>query len=109
MADAVVTFERENAEGLVAVGSYLGDAAKRLGVKFEAECTVEPAEHHCAVEVKKGGELLSEATAGEKETLKDAKLGRGWRLACHAKIEKVGEVVVMTKEKPKVEEEAEKE
>lgn len=107
MADAVVNFEREGAEGIVAVGSYLGDAAKRLGVKFEAECTVEPAEHHCAVEIKEGSKLLSEKTAAEKKILREGKLGDAWRLACHARIEKAGEVVVMTKEKTKAEKEAE--
>lgn len=109
MSDAVVRFEREDAEGIVAVGSYLGDAAKRFGVKFDAECSlIEPVEHHCAVEVVEGGELLSEKTAAEKEILTAASLGDTWRLACHAKIEKAGEVVVMTKEKPKAEKEEEK-
>lgn len=109
MADAVVNFERENAEGLIAVGSYLSDAAKRLGVKFDPECTPEPAEHNCAIEVTEGADLLSEKTTAEKDILKEGSLGDSWRLACHAKIEKAGEVVVMTKEKPKVNEEAEKE
>lgn len=108
MADVVVRFEREDAEGLVAVGSYLGDAAKRLGVKFDPECTLEPLAHSCAVEILEGTDLLSEKTAAESETLEAEKLGKSWRLACHAKIEKAGEVVVMTKEKPKAEEEAEK-
>lgn len=108
MADAVVRFEREDAEGLVAVGSYLCDAAKRLGVKFEPECTTDPIEHHCAVEVTEGVSLLSARTSIEKGILKEAGLGKNWRLACHAKIEKAGEIVVMTKEKPKAEEGSEK-
>lgn len=108
MADALVKFEREDAEGLIAVGSYLGDAAKRLGVKFEAECISQPSEHFCPVEIVDGADLLSEKTSAEKEILKEAKLGKDWRLACHAKIEKAGDVVVMTKKKSKVEEETEK-
>jgi ferredoxin len=108
MPDAIVKFEREGAEGFVAVGSYLGDAAKRLGVKFEPECSIEPVEHNCAVEIAEGGGLLTEKTSAEKEILKEASLGDNWRLACHAKIEEAGEVVVMTKEKPKVEDEADK-
>lgn len=108
MADALVKFERENAEGLIAVGSYLGDAAKRLGVKFEAECIAQPSEHFCAVEIIDGAGLLSEKTSAEKEILKEAKLGKDWRLACHAKIEKAGDVVVMTKKKAKVDEKSEK-
>lgn len=95
MSDAEVRFEREDAEGLVAVGSYLSDAAKRFGVKFEAECVPLAAEHYCQVQVVGGIEFLSEKTAAEN----DANLDEGWRIACHAKIEKAGEIVVMTKEK----------
>ena len=109
MSDPVVRFEREDAEGIVAVGSYLGDAAKRFGVRFDPECPlIEPIEHHCAVEVIEGGELLSEKTSAEKEILTEESLGDPWRLACHAKIDKAGEIVVMTKEKPKAEKEEEK-
>ena len=105
MSDAEVRFERENAEGLVAVGSYLSDAAKRFGVKFEAECVPAAAEHYCQVQIVEGAEFLSEKTATEN----DANLDEGWRIACHAKIEKAGEIVVMTKEKPAaVEEEKDK-
>ena len=96
MSDAEVRFERENAEGLVAVGSYLSDAAKRFGVKFEAECAPAAVEHYCQVQIVDGAEFLSEKTAAENE----ANLDEGWRIACHTKIEKVGEIVVMTKEKP---------
>ena len=95
MNDAEVRFEREKAEGLVAVGSYLSDAAKRFGVKFEAECVPAAGEHFCQVQIVEGAEFLSEKTATEK----DANLDKGWRIACHAKIEKAGEIVVMTKKK----------
>ena len=96
MSDAEVRFEREDAEGLVAVGSYLSDAAKRFGVKFEAECIPAADEHYCQVQIVEGAEFLSEKTAAEN----DANLDEGWRIACHAKIEKAGEIEVMTKEKP---------
>lgn len=105
MADAFVRFDRENAEGVVAVGSYIGDAAKRFGVKFEEECIPPADQHYCAVEIREGADFLSEKTAAEKKFLKEAKLGKNWRLACHAKIEKPGEVVVMTKENEKKEKE----
>lgn len=105
MAEALVRFEREDAEGLIAVGSYVSDAAKRLGIKFEQECLPAADEHYCEVELTKGSEVISERTAAEKKIAKESKLGKNWRLACHAKIEKSGDVVVMTKEKPKVEEE----
>jgi len=101
MADAVVRFEREDAEGLVAVGSYISDAARRFGVKFDPECVPSAGEHNCQVRIVSGEEHLSEKTAAEIE----ANLDKGWRLACHAKIENAGEVEVMTKEKPAAAEE----
>jgi ferredoxin len=101
MTDAVVRFEREDAEGLVAVGSYISDAARRFGVKFEPECVPAAGEHNCQIRIISGSEHLSQLTAAEVE----AKLDEGWRLACHAKIESAGEVEVMTKEKPAAAEE----
>ena len=86
MGDAEVRFEREKAEGLVAVGSYLTAAAKRFGVKFEAECIPTAGEHFCQIRVVEGADFLSAETAAENES----ELGSGWRLACHAKIEKPG-------------------
>jgi len=99
MNDAEVRFEREDAEGLVAIGSYLSDAAKRLGVKFDNECVPSANEHFCEVEIREGSLLLSTPTNTESEFIKGAGLGGNWRLACHAKIERPGEIVVMTKEK----------
>jgi ferredoxin len=105
MNDAEIKFEREGAEGLVAIGSYLSDAAKRFGIRFEAECSPAVGEHFCQVQVVSGAEFLSDRTTAENE----ADLDEGWRIACHAKITKPGEVVVMTKEKPAaVEEEKDK-
>lgn len=105
MSDAEVKFERENAEGLVPIGSYLSAAAKRFGVKFEGDCVPSANEHFCAVEIREGSALLSAPTNAETEFIKDAGLGGNWRLACHAKIERPGEIVVMTKEKKSPEEE----
>jgi ferredoxin len=99
MNDAEVRFEREDSEGLVAVGSYLSDAAKRFGVKFENECVPSANEHFCEIEIREGSSLLSTPTNAETEFIKTAGLSENWRLACHAKIERPGEIVVMTKEK----------
>ena len=99
MNDAEVRFEREGAEGLVAVGSYLGDAAKRFGVRFEGECVHGANEHFCEIEIREGSSLLSVPTNAENEFIESAGLNANWRLACHAKIERTGEIVVMTKEK----------
>jgi ferredoxin len=99
MNDAEVRFEREDAEGLVALGSYLSDAAKRFGVKFENECVPSANEHFCEIEIREGSSLLSTPTNSETEFIKTAGLSENWRLACHTKIERPGEIVVMTKEK----------
>jgi len=109
MDDAEVRFEREGAEGLVAVGSYLIDAAKRFGVRFENACVPAANQHYCEVEITEGSKLLSKPTKAESEFLSEAGLGKNWRLACHAKIERSGEIVVMTKEKKTSSEAEEKE
>lgn len=104
MADAQITFERENLEGLIPVGSYVGDALRRFGVKDYDHCN---AEHDCVVTIKSGAEILSEPTSVEKEQLGEEARKKGERLACHARIENPGELVVMTKEQkeaPKAEE-----
>src|SRR6476469_7802996 len=98
MADAYVTFEREGREGIVAVGSYLGDVIRRLGVADKDQCNTE---HDCVVIIKSGEEFLSEPTCLETEHFSASGRKTGERLACHAKIERPGEIVVMTQETKK--------
>jgi ferredoxin len=105
MSDAEIRFEREDLEGVIPVGSYIGDALRRFGIKGFERCS---AEHDCVVKITEGLDLLSEPTSLEKEQLGDESYKSGERLACHARIEKPGEIVVMTKERkedPKVTEE----
>jgi ferredoxin len=104
MADAEIRFEREELEGVIPVGSYVGDALRRFGVKGFERCT---AEHDCIVTIKRGLELLSEPTSLETEQLGEEAFRSGERLACHARIEKAGEIIVMTKESNKKEQKAE--
>ena len=99
MAEVEIRFERENLEGVVAVGTYLVDAAKRFGVRPEEACDLASGVHHCALEIKSGGDLLSPETKAESEFFKANGRKKGERLACQAKIERAGEVVVMTKKK----------
>src|SRR5438309_11085263 len=104
MADAQITFEREEIDGVIPVGSYIGDALRRFGVKGFDHCT---AEHDCEVTITSGEKLLSAPTAVESEHFGGDKRKSGERLACHTRIERPGEIVVMTKEKteePKPEE-----
>lgn len=103
--DVDIKFERESREGIVAAGTYIFDAARRLGVKLNCEeFAGEKAD--CAVQILKGKELLSEYTKFELENLSDDRRKKGERLARQAKIEKSGEVVIMTKEKVTEEQES---
>ena len=99
MAEVEVRFERENLEGVAPVGTYLLDLAKRFGVRFDGTCVPESDEHFCSVVVSSGAALLSAET--KAETSHFAAHGRksGERLACQTRIEKPGEVVIMTEEK----------
>jgi ferredoxin len=103
MNEVEIKFERENLSGVIAAGSYLYDTAKRFGIDVECERTGES--DLCAVRILLGRELLSEPTKAEIEQLPAERRKNGERLACQAKIEKPGEVTVMTKEK-KVDEKA---
>ncbi len=106
--EAEIRFEREERYGIVAVGTYLINAAGRLGIEIEDECGRRGECDSCSVVVKKGGDLLSKLSQRENEHLSAKRRKDGERLACQAKIEKSGEVVIMTKEK-KVEEKPEAE
>ena len=99
MAEVEIRFERENQEGIVAVGTYLIDAAKRFGIRFEDVCDVETDAHFCSVEIPFGSDLLSPETNAESEHFKTHGRRKNERLACQVKINKPGEVVVMTEKK----------
>lgn len=109
MSEIEIKFERENRDGIGVAQSYLIDAARRLGV--EVTCERLGLTDDCAVTIKQGGDLLTEPTKAEKEVLGDERLGKGERLACQAKLEKNGEIVILTAEakkpEPKPEEDAE--
>lgn len=100
MDEIEIKFEREGQEGLVAAGTYLIDAAKRLGIRFEDSCMPETGLHFCGVAIQSGSELLSPETTIEKEYFAANERWTNERLACQVKIERKGEVVVMTKKKP---------
>ena len=99
MAEVGIEFERENLSGVVAVGTYLIDAAKRLGIRFESECIPLEDIHFCRVEITNGSDLLSEPTRLENEHFTGQGRKVNERLACQTKFEKPGEIVVMTEEK----------
>ena len=86
MSDVEISFEREKLSGIVAVGTYLIDAAKRLGVRFDEECDHAGRSHHCSLIVTKGEAKLSPLTRAETEHFKEHGRRSNERLACEAKI-----------------------
>jgi ferredoxin len=102
MNEVELKFEPTNRVGIVAIGTYLLAAAKRLGVKLECECNKGNYDS-CACLIKKGSELLSEPTKLELEHLSDVRRKNGERLACQSKLEQQGEIIAMptaVKEQP---------
>jgi len=90
-----VTFEPSGVSGMVATGTYLIDAAKRLGAPVGVGCM--RGKEHCAtcvVKVMSGSELLSTPGSIEQTFLSQQELDESLRLVCHAKLEGEGEVVV---------------
>lgn len=97
--EAELKFEKENINGIAVVGSYLIDAAKRLGVEIKDDCGRLGLCDSCAVTVTKGADLLSEPTKAEIEQLPEERRKKGVRLACQAKIAGTGEIIIRTHEK----------
>ncbi len=97
MKEVEIKFEREDRDGIVAVGTYLLDAARRLGIDLQGEEFDET--EFFVFKITKGSELLSAPTKTEIKHLSAERRKQGERLACHAKIKKAGEIVVMTAKK----------
>jgi ferredoxin len=96
-----ITFEPSGINGLVAEGTYLIDAARRMGAPLGAGCTAGKGEcPACVVAVKAGANLLSPPSLAEEQQLGAEHLDQSLRLACQVKIENHGEVVVMTATRP---------
>lgn len=96
-----ITFEPSGISGLVAEGTYLIDAARRMGVSLGAGCTAGRGEcPSCVVSVKSGANLLSQPSVAEEKQLGVEHLDKSLRLACQVKFENHGEVVVMGAARP---------
>jgi ferredoxin len=90
-----VTFEPSGVSGMVATGTYLIDAAKRLGAPVGVGCMRGKGDcATCVVKVTAGSELLSPPGSIEQTFLRQEELDQSLRLVCHAKLEGDGEVVV---------------
>lgn len=91
-----ITFEPSGLSGVVAEGTYLIDAARRMGVALGQGCTIGKGEcPSCLVSVKSGATLLSAPSAAELKQLDEEDLAQSQRLACQVKLEFPGDVVVM--------------
>jgi ferredoxin len=91
-----ITFEPSGLSGVVAEGTYLIDAARRMGVSLGSGCTIGKGEcPECLVSVKAGADLLSSPSAAEQKLLGVEQLDQSLRLACQVKFEHHGDVVVM--------------
>lgn len=84
----------EGRSGVIAEGTYLWDAAKRLGLRLPAECEGRGECDTCAVVVEEGATLLSGLTSAERERLSPERLLAGERLSCQAKVERGGDLVL---------------
>jgi ferredoxin len=89
-----IKFEPDGRSGIIAEGTYLWDAAKRLGVRLPAECEGRGECDTCAVVVEEGATLLSSLTEAERKLLSPERLAAGERLACQAKVERAGELTL---------------
>jgi ferredoxin len=89
-----VEFVPDGRHGVVAEGTYLWDAAKRLGLRLPAECEGRGECDTCAVIVREGATLLSGLTGAERTRLSPERLAAGERLACQTKIERAGDLVL---------------
>jgi ferredoxin len=91
-----ITFEPSGISGLVAQGTYLIDAARRMGAPLGAGCLAGKGDcPSCVIAIKAGGSLLSPPTSIEDKLLGAAGLSDSLRMACQAKIEGQGEIVLM--------------
>jgi len=100
-----IKFEPGGPSGLVAEGTSILDAARRLGFNIPncGEC-----DGACAVRIVTGAALLSDLTEVERKQLSPERLGGGERLACQCKVERGGELVlrlVAETERPRTAEE----
>jgi len=90
-----ITFEPSGISGLVAQGTYLIDAAKRLGAPLGEGCLRGHGEcPACVISVKSGAALLSTPTMIEGKVLGANGLAESLRLVCQTKIEGQGDLVL---------------
>lgn len=101
-----ISFEPDGQSGLIASGTYLWDAAKRLGVAMPSYCESRADCDGCAFIIKEGASSLSPVTETERAKLGEERLKEGARLACQAKLVGPDDVIVEVPQEKKPEEDA---
>jgi ferredoxin len=101
-----ISFEPDGRNGLVAGGTFLWDAAKRLGVTMPSYCESRAECDECALIIKEGMGSLSPVTDVERAKLGEERLQAGERLACQAKIIGPDDVIIEVPQEKKPEEDA---
>jgi ferredoxin len=86
-----IKFEPDGSSGLVAEGTSVVDAARRIGFEIP-DCGV--CDGTCAIRIETGMTLLSDLTDIERLQLSPERLAAGERLACQCKAERSGELVI---------------
>jgi len=99
-----ITFHPVGLSGLVATGTYVLDAAKQMGVRLPVDCKGPDQCRACLVSILEGESLLSQPTAAELIMFGQSPGSEKQRLACHARIERDGELVVQVMSEKKVSE-----
>ncbi|HEX3252631.1 MAG TPA: 2Fe-2S iron-sulfur cluster-binding protein [Pyrinomonadaceae bacterium] len=95
-----ITFEPSGISGVVAQGTYLIEAARRMGAPLGTGCTAGKGEcPACLISVKSGADVLSPPTMAETNQLGE-EVDQSLRLACQVKLENQGDVVVMVAARP---------
>jgi ferredoxin len=92
--NVVWKIDGEERAGILAEGTYLLDAARRLGVRLPVECGGRGECDTCAVVIEEGATLVSALTDAERTHLSPERLAAGERLACQTKIEHGGDLVL---------------
>ena len=89
-----ITFEPAGLTGLVAEGSSISDAARRMGLVVFFECKGTGDCTCCQVSIVRGADLLSTPNDAEHRILGVEGLAKQQRLACQTRIERPGELIV---------------
>ncbi len=89
-----VSFQPAGLSGLIAEGTYLIDAARRMGLRLPVDCRERGECTSCVVTIIAGQTLLSQPTSAEIKMLAEERLAKDHRLACQTRIENAGELLV---------------